>query len=239
MDRTLWPSILLLAAVFALFEGTGLDLWVQDHLYEFATQTWLIDKGATVSHLIFYIGPKVLLVCLGTALLLVAIFRDRFTKYHLPSRRDLMIAVLTISLAPALVAVCKATTDVYCPYQVTRYGGHIPYHKVLEGFPDDQHPTGHGRGFPAGHASGGFALVSLAGLMTGTRSRVACILMAQAAGWLMGGYQMLRGAHYLSHTLITCLLCWIVFLLLRRLIPTLPTSNQQPYPRRQVCEWEA
>jgi membrane-associated PAP2 superfamily phosphatase len=37
-------------------------------------------------------------------------------------------------------------------------------------------------------------------------------------GWIMGGYQMLKGAHYLSDTLVTMLLAWIIHLLLRRLL---------------------
>jgi membrane-associated PAP2 superfamily phosphatase len=32
----------------------------------------------------------------------------------------------------------------------------------------------------------------------------------------MGLYQMLKGSHYLSHTVITMLLAWIGFLLWRR-----------------------
>jgi membrane-associated PAP2 superfamily phosphatase len=34
-------------------------------------------------------------------------------------------------------------------------------------------------------------------------------------GWIMGGYQMLKGAHYISDTLVTMLLAWIIHLVLR------------------------
>jgi membrane-associated PAP2 superfamily phosphatase len=37
------------------------------------------------------------------------------------------------------------------------------------------------------------------------------------AGTVMGVYQMLKGAHYLSHTLVTALVCWLIFLLWRRI----------------------
>ena len=37
-------------------------------------------------------------------------------------------------------------------------------------------------------------------------------------GWTMGLYQMLNGNHYLSHTLVTMLLAWLVIVLLRAAI---------------------
>lgn len=42
--------------------------------------------------------------------------------------------------------------------------------------------------------------------------------MGLSWGWAMGAYQMLKGAHYLSHILVTMLLAWIGFLLIQRLI---------------------
>ena len=94
-------------------------------------------------------------------------------------------------------------------------------------------PTRRGRGFPAGHASGGFALVALAGLAATRRSRRIALAIGLALGTMMGIYQMLKGAHYLSHTLITALFCWIVFLTYRRLLPSFPPhrgSQSLPLP---------
>jgi membrane-associated PAP2 superfamily phosphatase len=38
------------------------------------------------------------------------------------------------------------------------------------------------------------------------------------AGWWMGGYQMLRGDHYLSHTVVSMLICLAIFLACRQLV---------------------
>src|SRR5690606_28600525 len=127
-------------------------------------------------------------------------------------RRDLFVAVLTIATAPALVALGKATTDTFTPAQIRRYGGEVPYVKVIEHYPPGDHPAKRGRGFPAGHASGGFALLALAGLASSRRGRATGIAMGLTFGIVMGTYQMLKGAHYLSHTLVTAIFCWIVFL---------------------------
>lgn len=216
MDRTLWPTVLLLAAVFLLFEYTGIDLLVQDRLFDFTTQTWAVNAKAPVPRLLFYTGPKMAIIGVGVAMVVLAAGPARWRERWTLRRRDLCVAFAVLASAPALIATAKATTNIFCPYEIRRYGGAAPYVRVLETYSEGDRPAKRGRGFPAGHASGGFALFGLAGLAATRRGRMAGIAAGLAAGWAMGGYQMLRGAHYLSHTLITMIVCWIVFLLWRR-----------------------
>lgn len=220
MDRTPWPAVLLLVGTFVLFECTGIDLWVQDRCYDFAHHAWVVDAKAALPRAVFYTGPKVAIVTLGVLTLAAACFRARLGLPAGPSRRDLLVVVLTLAIAPSLVALGKATTNVHCPYQVIRYGGDVPYVKVWEHYPEGAKPARRGRGFPAGHASGGFALMALAGLARGRRGRIAGFLAGQTVGWTMGIYQILKGAHYLSHTVFTAIFCWVVFLALRRCLGT-------------------
>jgi len=72
MDRTLWPSVILLLVIFGLFEITGIDLWMQDHCYNFSTGAWLVDAKASVPRLLCYTGPKALIWALGIGLLVLA-----------------------------------------------------------------------------------------------------------------------------------------------------------------------
>ena len=218
MDRTLWPSLFLLIAVFGICELTGIDLYIQDHFYNFETHTWLVDGKSPLPRLLFYTGPKVIIWILALTILTAAIFYRKLPFVKIP-RVNLWIAVLTIATAPALVALGKATTNTFTPAQIRRYEGKIPYVKVIEKYPVNDHPRKRGRAFPAGHASGGFALLSLAGLCSTRRGRIIAISIALTVGTAMGGYQMLTGAHYLSHTLFTAIFCWIVFLLWRRFFP--------------------
>jgi membrane-associated PAP2 superfamily phosphatase len=37
-----------------------------------------------------------------------------------------------------------------------------------------------------------------------------------AAGWSVGIYQMLKGAHYLSHTVVTMIVAWLLILVASR-----------------------
>ena len=219
MDRTLLPATALLLILFGLFELSGIDLWLQDHFYNFGTRAWMVDADAALPRLLFYSGPKILIWVLAAGLLTLAVAPPRW-RDRLPlrgaTRRDLWVTIAAMAAGPLLIATGKATTNVFTPREIRHYGGFAPYVKVCESYPANDRPAKRGRGFPAGHASGGFALMALAGL-AGTRGkRRLCVAAGLAIGWMMGSYQMLKGAHYLSHTVVSMLLCWIVFLLIRR-----------------------
>jgi len=217
MDRTLWPTLFIACLVFALCELTGIDLWVQDHFYNFATHRWLVDADAPLPRLLFYKGPKALIWAFGICMIAAAVFYGKLPRIPF-ARRDIIVLIATLATAPALIALGKATTNTFTPSQIRRYDGNVPYVKVIEHYPPNDHPLKRGRGFPAGHASGGFALLALAGLANTRRARTLGIAIGLTAGTTMGTYQMLKGAHYLSHTLVTAFICWIVFLTWRRVI---------------------
>ncbi len=230
MNRTLVPSMLLLAIIFGVCEATGIDLWVQDHFYNFATHRWLVDSEAPIPRLIFYTGARQFIKYIGFFLLAAAIFHKYLPFLKIP-RRDLWVAVLTLSTAPALVGYGKIATNTFTPAQIYRYGGSYPYVKVIDPYPKNDIPDRRGRAFPAGHASGGFALLALAGLATTTRGRVIGIATGLTLGSAMGIYQMLKGAHYLVDTLFTALFCWIVFIGWRRFLPGSSEEETDPNPR--------
>jgi len=134
------------------------------------------------------------------------------------------IFIGTLVTAPLLIAAGKATTNVFTPHEIRRYGGFAPYVKVIGSYPDGDRPSKRGRGFPAGHASGGFSLMAAAGPARTRRGRWLGAAAGLAAGSAMGIYQICKGAHYLSHTVFTALACWIVFLTLRKLLGASPTA---------------
>ena len=217
MDRTLIPSIVLLALVFGVCEATGIDLWVQDHFYNFATHQWLVDSEAPLPDLIFYSGAKKFVRYFAYLLLAAALFYKQLPFLKIP-RSGLWVVILTLATAPPIVAFGKRNTDTFTPSQIRRYGGDYPYVKVIEPYPKNDRPKKRGRAFPAGHASGGFSLLALAGLATTARGRALGLATGFTIGTAMGTYQMLRGAHYLVDTLVTAIFCWIVFLTWRRVL---------------------
>jgi membrane-associated PAP2 superfamily phosphatase len=70
--------------------------------------------------------------------------------------------------------------------------------------------------WPAGHASGGFALLSLIFLFHSRKNKIIAGSIAMVIGWSMGSYKMLIGDHFLSHTTITMILAWLLILLIAR-----------------------
>ncbi len=215
LDVTLWPVLFLLVALFAVFAKSDLDLLVQDWFYDFAAGHWVVDGKSSLGRLCFYQGPKAVIAAVGCGLLALAFGPQRWRGRLGWARSDLWIAILTMAMVPLLTGLGKRYSGMHCPAEISRYGGDSTYEHLHLSIHTGSEPRG--RCFPAAHASGGFALLGLAWLRRSVRWRVAVVTLGLAVGWWMGGYQMLRGAHFLSHTVVTMLLAWIVALTLRRL----------------------
>ena len=224
--RRRWTAVMLsalaLAVVVAVFEVSDLDLRVQDRLFDFDAGRWVVDANAPAGRLWFYNGPKALVWIAGLSALALWAGPPRWRERFGVSRRGLAIAVLTIATVPALAGAGKAVTNVFCPYEIERYGGTQAYRKTFERYDPGERPEARGRGYPAGHASGGFALIGLAWLRRSARWQRGMMALGLALGWWMGGYQMLKGAHYLSHTIVTMLLAITVALFWHALLRDAP-----------------
>ena len=217
-DRSLWPAVLLLAGVIRLFEVKDLDLALQDRFFDFVTGRWWIDARNPVWRVLFYTGPKVVIIGVAVALAVVGFGPARWRARLVVARRDVFVALLTLASVPALIGLGKNATNVFCPSEIRRYGGSVPYVALCSPYPENDRPSARGHCFPAGHASGGFALLGLAWLRRTRRGWWGGMALGLGAGWAMGWYQMLKGAHYLSHTLVTMLVAWILVLLWRRVL---------------------
>jgi membrane-associated PAP2 superfamily phosphatase len=224
-NGTLWLALLVLAGAVALFEFTSLDLWLQDHCYNFEARRWLVDAEDPGGRLIFYNGPKALIWIIALSALALAAGPARWREKPRFDRRGLWLAVLVIATVPALAGLGKKYTNVFCPSEIRRYGGDVAYAKLCEPFPEKDRPARRGGCFPAGHASGGFALMGLLCVRGTRRWRNTAIALGLGLGGWMGFYQMLKGAHYLSHTVTTMLVAWLVVLLWRRVLRIAPAGS--------------
>lgn len=124
-----------------------------------------------------------------------------------PSRRErlfwLGVAAANIVLVPALKRVNLSS----CPWELSEFGGTARYvpHWLL-----GVYDGGPGHCFPSGHAIAAFGFLGLYFLWRPYRPRLARLLLGLvlAFGAAFGWAQMARGAHYLSHTLWTGMICW-------------------------------
>jgi len=176
----------------------------------------MIDEKDPVLRLIFYTGMKGLIIAFGSSCFLCWLFSFKI-RALVKHRRFCILICLALITVPGTVAVLKNCSNVYTPSQIKRYGGNYPYVKVFERYPPGfKQGRKKGKGWPAGHASGGFALMMLYYAFTRKRSKMTGLAIGLIIGWTMGIYQMLKGAHYLSHTIITMSIAWILILIIIR-----------------------
>ena len=207
--RQLFVTGLFLLLSFAWFELTPTDLWLQALLYDASRQAWVWSNKEPVTRFLLYDGAKGLLVLFALGLMISLAFCRRWPR--LTSHcRGIRIVVLSLILVPLIVAGLKTATNVACPRSLVLFGGELPYIKVLEKYPAGARPKSIQRCFPASHASGGFALMSLMFLFRTSRGRRLALASGVMIGWIIGGYKMAIGDHFFSHTLTSMLLAWFV-----------------------------
>lgn len=212
--------VTLLLALAALETWTDMDMTVQQLVYDSAASGWPISAHTRQGlHMALYTGPKIALAGLGIACLigLGASFSGSRCVLRLPLEktwhsfcRPCVFLLLCLTLVPLLVAGSKQFTNIYCPKELTVFGGTRTYQRLLEPARAENAAAPRGKGFPAGHASGGFALMGLYFLASTPRHRLAGLATGLVAGWIMGTYQLLRGEHFLSHTLASMVAAWLI-----------------------------
>ena len=186
------------------------DLWVQNQFFNFDTKEWLISP-AEHKHLsfIFYKGIKIFMIILGiilTAILALSIKYQKLRKYNQPNT----ILLLSMICVPSIISGLKHITNVYCPRQLEIYNGRFPFIKILESYPPDFNQDVPGLCFPAGHATAGFCFMALYYCFKTPRYRWLGLGIGLILGWTTGLYQMLRGQHFLSHTLFTMVASFMI-----------------------------
>lgn len=204
------PTLMMLAATLLLY-GSQADQWLADAIYAAGGQSW-VWRRAWITNELIHDGGRTLVGVLAVAVLgawLVSFVHPRGQRWRSPSLYLLCSALLAV----ALVNILKEVTQVDCPWDLVRYGGD----KLPTGFAADansgQEP---GRCYPAGHASAGYCWIGLYFLARHFRPRLRlpALIAPLGLGIVFGVAQQLRGAHFLSHDLMTLYLCWMTASLL-------------------------
>ncbi|QFR42610.1 phosphatase PAP2 family protein [Sulfurimonas xiamenensis] len=216
--REIIVALASLAAIFFLFEFTNIDIFVQNYFYDEVTQKWLLlhQKG-TLLDMLFYTGIKKAIIIFGVFILSLYLYSFKDSAQRLKEYRSgLLIVWLSIAMVPLIVGAIKAVSNVPCPYDCKYFGGEYPYIRVFDSMP--QEIVKKFKCYPAGHASGGFALMSLFFLFKERKNRFIALGVAVLIGWSMGLYKMLIGHHYLGHTVITMILAWFLILVIYKIV---------------------
>lgn len=195
--------------LFALLHLTALDFIVSDYFYQ---QQRFIGQGSWwADRLIHKGGGKLIFtVALTSLIIIVASFVIKPLKAY---RLAAIYIFSCIALGTGIVNGLKAITNIDCPWDLQRYGGLQPY---IDLFSDKADHLKRGRCFPAGHASGAYALFGFYFLARHYRTQYATkvLLAVMALGIIFGVGQWARGAHFPSHDVVSAFICWITALIL-------------------------
>jgi len=181
------------------------DQWIADRLYALQGGRWML-RDAFMTQTLVHQGGRDLSIALwagAAAAWLVARRRAEWASLRAP----LAYLIVAVTLSVLCVSWVKSWSNMDCPWDLQRYGGLRPYIALW-----DVRPIGLHRGacFPAGHASGGYAWLSLYFFLGAVRPRWrwAGLAAGLGLGLVFGIAQQLRGAHFASHDIASAAICW-------------------------------
>ena len=215
INRQIFLTIITLVITILFFEYTNTDIALQRYFYDFNTHTWLINRDEPVLKFIFYNGIKKLLIIFAVCILFSLIF-FRKKKIIKEYQKGLILIVLAAIFVPLTIGALKKATNTPCPKNIEYFGGTYPDIKVLDTYPKSFKQKKRIKCWPAGHASGGFALFSLFFLFKNRKNRKKALVAALVVGWSMSLYKMFIGDHFLSHSIVTMEIAWLIVLLLEK-----------------------
>ncbi|MEO6361773.1 MAG: phosphatase PAP2 family protein [Caldimonas sp.] len=143
------------------------------------------------------------------ALLVVQALRTPAVVPRGPNRGQRLLWLGLMLFCAVAVPVLKRFSATSCPWDLAEFGGAARYLSHWHwGLADG----GPGHCFPSGHAVAAFAFFAMYFLWRDhDRARArAWLYGVMVAGALFGTAQLVRGAHYPSHTLWTAWICWAI-----------------------------
>lgn len=217
--------IALLASLAWLAGARGWDEAVSAHYFSVRLQAFPLRDAWLFKSLLHDIGKQVPLIV--AVLLLCMRVHGHFARSQWHEwRHDVLYALAVLAVSTAIAGALKGTAPIYCPWSLEEYGGGMA-HYSLAGWLAGQIPPDARAGhcWPSGHAAGAFGLIGLYFMARARRHQAAVPLLALVVAWgaVCGWAQIARGAHFVSHVLWSCVLCWMISL---SLLPLLSLSRQ-------------
>jgi len=199
------PLLLALLAVAA--QRSGLDMAIARALYDPASAQFPLRHAAWLE----WIGHRLLValpVAMALAALAGALASYRYPAWR-PARGALWAVVLTCLAGQAIVMQLKHHTTMPRPYNLEVFGGDTPWPAHWWTLAR----AAAGNALPSAHAGAGYALLALyfAGrALGGGRWRWWGLAAGIAAGLACSLVRILQGAHFLSQTLWSAAVMWLV-----------------------------
>ena len=208
-----WSAALLCLALLLAWDASGLDLSI---VRAIGTAEGFALRQHWLTAQLVHEGGRWLSALGLVSLLLINLLPRRL----LPdlSRRERRVWLACTLLSLLLISLIKRVSSTSCPFDLVEFGGVARYISHWQfGLPDG----GPGHCFPSGHASSAFAFLSGCFMLRRAypRAAQAWLIAVLSLGVIYGLGQLLRGAHYPSHTMWTGWICWMAALRAARLLP--------------------
>ena len=210
-NYSLWTWLLLplwCLTLLILFPPQALDIAISGLFFD--GQGWPL-KNDFFFNVVLYKSTKI--IPIGAALASVYVL----VKNLIANRRGLQpdsywiyrpLYIIIAMLACVLVVWwLKASTGVYCPWSVSYFSGD---HALRE--PTWSWVFQDGRCWPSGHSGTGFCLLALFFALRDKYPQLArkTLVAVLLLGTICSLTRIVQGAHFLSHTLATALIDWII-----------------------------
>ncbi len=207
-------AFLLLFLICAGQTWTDLDFAFQRLWYNAETKMWwLTAEEFQQTRWLWYGGAKKGISIFAGVCGFVLLLSFKYEKFFI-WRKCCVLLLLSLLFVPLAVGAGKKATNIYCPNQIVEFNGTYEQHRIFEILEGERAQEERGYCFPGGHCSGGFALLMFFFALPYPRLRWFGLFLGFAVGSLMGGYQIVRGEHFLSDTLATICAAWIINLLI-------------------------
>ena len=211
----IWHAVVPLFILVFLFiglESSHADVWLSAHFFDPHTQLWPY-KDHWLIQKVFHKGGRLFYFALLGVTLGLFLWTFKPSSSLRPFHLNLGYLFLASVCGPLIILNLKNHTHIYCPWDLQLFNSTRPYIRWLDPVPSGL-PVGHC--FPAAHAGSGFAFVSLYFFYRSTFPRIKYLGLGfgLGLGLIYGFTQQMRGAHFLSHDVMSLIICWFVSLLL-------------------------
>lgn len=220
---------LIICAAFLLwiYPKTNLDFDLIKPYFDVENKFFSLKNDLFLTQFM-HLGLRYFVISIALLTLVLAVFSNEL-KFSALVRRQLSWSFAGMMLSTLAVSILKSQSMHACPWDLTQFGGTFPFYPLLANLPKGQLA---GHCWPGGHASGGFALMAFFFAFRRTHPIFAYVtlVISLMLGFVMGWAQMIRGAHFLSHSLWSAWVVWLVLLILSVCyIPNLVTKKQPKY----------
>lgn len=212
-----WLMLMLAGmAIVWQAEFTPWDVNLADYYFDFKARVFPLKHAWFYKDFLHGL-VKQCLIGLDIGLLLLIVFDylkvlplDTWSRLRL---RFVFLASMLISLT---IAGLKSFSPAHCPWDIERYAGTVPLQTVFSALFNPAPLVEAGHCFPAGHASTGLWLAAFCVfyLPDSPKKAVSLFVSGLSVGLLLGWGQQVRGAHFLSHTLVSAWIASAIILLL-------------------------